>query len=139
MIFRFGNKAKKREFKLEIERINEEINRSKRFDFNFGVLAVEVSHSVPQGLSKLLPGKTISFHLLKKYLRGYDKMLGPFLRRYFILLPQADGDGVDAVKTRIYRLALENNWGTVATGTAVYPEDGKNPQALLDKAISRIS
>lgn len=138
-MFRFWNAIKKQRFEVEIKKIDEEINRSNRFDFSFGVLVVEVSHAAPKGLSKLLPGKIISFHLMKKYIRGYDKLFGPFFRRYYIILPQSDRKGVNEVKQRIYKLAEEYNWGDVSIGTAVYDEDGKSAQALLDKAISWLS
>lgn len=138
-MFKIKRKVKKQKFEVEIKQINEEINRSKRYDYNFGVLAVNVSHSVPRGLSKIIPGKVISFHLLSKYIRNYDKMTDPYLRRYYIILSQTDRDGVNAVKQRIYKLAKEHNWGGVSVGTAVYSEDGKSAVALLEKAISETS
>lgn len=138
-MFRFWNAIKKQRFEVEIKKIDEEINRSKRFDFSFGVLVVEISHSAPKGLSKVMPGKTISFHLTRKYIRGYDKMFGPFLRRYYIILPRGDRTSVNAVKQRIHKLAQEYNWGDVSIGASVYPEDGKNALDLLNKAISEIS
>ena len=138
-MFRFKNKEKKQDLALEINSINEEISRSKRFGFNLGILVVELNNSVPRGLSKVMPGKTISFHVLEKHIRAYDKVIGPFLRRYYIILPQTDKNGVSAVKQRVYRLAKEHNWGDVLIGTAVYPEHGESPKALLDKAINECS
>ena len=139
MMFRFRNKREKQDLTVEIHSINEEISRSKRFGLNLGILVVELNNSVPRGLSKVMPGKTISFHVLEKHIRAYDKVIGPFLRRYHIILPQTDKNGVSAVKKRIYRLAEEHNWGDVLIGTAVYPEDGESPRALLDKAINECS
>jgi len=138
-MFKLENKIKNKKYGIEISIIKEEINRSKRFDYFFSVLAVEVSHSVPRGLSRVMPGKVISFHLMEKFLRGYDKMLGPFWRRYFIILPQTGREGADSVKQRINKLARKHNWGVVSIGMAVYPEDCKSSIALLDKAISNIS
>lgn len=138
-MFRFRNKGKKQDLALEINSINEEIGRSKRFGFNLGILVVEPNNSVPRGLSKVMPGKTISFHVLEKYIRERDKVIGPFLRRYYIILPQTDKDGVSAVKKRVYKLAEEHNWGDMLVGTAVYPENGGSPRALLDKAINECS
>ena len=138
-MFRFWNLVKKQRYEVEMKKIEEEISRSSRFDYSFGVLVVEVSHSAPKGLSKLFPGKTISFHLMRKYIRGYDKLFGPFFRRYYIILPQSDRNGVNALKQRIYKLAEEYNWGDLSIGEAVYDEDGKSAQALLDAAISRLS
>lgn len=138
-MFRFRNKGKKQDLALEINSINEEIGRSKRFGFNLGILVVELNNSVPHGLSKVMPGKTISFHVLEKYIRKRDKVIGPFLRRYYIILPQTDKNGVSAVKKRVYRLAEEHNWGDMLVGTAVYLENGESPRALLDKAINECS
>lgn len=138
-MFKLENKIKKKKYGIEISIIKEEISRSERFDYFFSVLAVEISHSVPRGLSRVMPGKVISFHLMEKFLRGYDKMLGPFWRRYFIILPQTGREEADSVKQRINRLARKHNWGVVSIGMAVYPEDCKSSRALLDKAISNIS
>lgn len=134
-MFRFLSKKKKKEFEFEIRLIDEEINRSKRHNLSLSVLVVEVSHSVPRGLSKILPGKVVSFHLLQKYIRSYDKMTGPHYRRYFIIFPQTGREGAEAVKERIYKLGQEHNWGIVSTGMAVYPEDGISPKELIEKAI----
>ena len=135
----FWKAMKKQRFEKEVNIIEDEISRSKRFNFSFGVLVVDISHAVPKGISALMPGKTISFHLMKKHIRGYDKLFGPFFKRYYIILPQSDRNGVNAFKQRIYKLAEEYNWGGLSIGEAVYDEDGKSAQALLDAAISRLS
>ena len=139
MMLEFWKAMKKQRFEKEVNKIEDEISRSKRFNFSFGVLVVDISQAVPKGIGTLMPGKTISFHLMRKYIRGYDKLFGPFFRRYYILLPQLDRNGVNAVKQRIYKLAEEHNWGGLSIGEAVYDEDGKSAQALLDAAISRLS
>jgi len=133
------NAIKKRKYKTEIKVIDEEINRSRRYDLSFSVLVVDMSHSVPRGLSKLLPGNVLSFHLLQKYIRSYDNIIGPHKRRYYIVSSQTDREGASAVKERIYKLAEEHNWGDLSIGMAVYPEDGKTSQALLSKALSELS
>jgi hypothetical protein len=138
-MFRFGNSLKKRHFKSEIKVIDEEINRSQRFDLNFSLLVVDISHSVPRGLSKLLPGNVLSFHLLQKYIRSYDNIIGPHRRRYYIVSSQTDRKGASAVMQRIYDLAEEHKWGDLKIGMAIYPEDGKTSQALLSKAINELS
>jgi len=138
-MFRSRNSIKKRKYKAEIKVIDEEINRSQRYNLNFSVFAVDISHSVPRGLSKLLPGNVVSFHLMQKYIRSYDHMIGPNRRRYYIIFAQTNRDGADAVKQRIHKLAEEQDWGDLTIGTAVYPEDGNTPQALLSKAISELS
>ncbi len=134
----FWKAMKKQRFEEEVKKIEDEINRSKRFNFSFGVLVLDISHAAPKGLGTLMPGKTISLRLMRKYIRGYDKMFGPFFRRYYIILPQVDRKGANAVKQRIHKLAEEYNWGGLSIGSAVYDEDGKSAQALLDTAISRL-
>jgi len=130
----FKNLRKKSKYKVELTFIDEEISRSKRFNFQFAVLVVELSHSAPRGLSKLLPGKTLSFHILKKNLRLYDKVIDLSSRRYHIILPQTDRKGADAVKERILRLSQAHRWGDIMVGTAVFPEDGESSNLLLTKA-----
>ena len=84
--------------------------------------------------SKLLPGKAISFHILKKNLRVYDKVTNINYRRYYIILPQTNEAGVSVVKERIDRLSQEHNWEDINIGISVYPEDGECSQSLLEKA-----
>ncbi len=138
-MFKSRKTIKKRQYKSEIKVIDEEINRSQRYDINFSVLVVDMSHSVPRGLSKLLPGNVLSFHLLQKSVRSYDNIIGPHRRRYYIVSSQTDRKGASAVKQIIYDLAEEHEWGNLSIGMAVYPEDGKTSQVLLSKALSELS
>ncbi len=135
----FWKAMKKQRFEEEVKKIEDEISRSKRFNYSFGVFVVDISHSAPKEISALIPGKTISFHLMRKHMRGYDKLFGPYFRRYYIILAQSDRNAVNTVKQRIYKLAKEHNWGDLSIGEALYDEDGKSAQALLDTAISRLS
>lgn len=121
----------------ELQSINEEINRSKRYGFNFGILVVELTHAAPYGLSKLMPGKTISYKILKQNLRCYDKIVGPFIRRYYILLPQTDKEGVEVVNQRIHKVAKDKNLGEVYIGKAIFPFDGKDAKSLLKRALGK--
>jgi len=130
---------KRQKHKESIKKIDEEISRSKRFELNFALLAIEVSHSTPSGLSKLLPGMVISVHIIRRYIRSYDQMISPHLRRYYLILPQTSRDGASKVKSRIYKVAQEKNWGAISIGMASYPEDGESSKALLDKALNEIS
>ncbi len=135
----FWKAMKKQRFEEEVKKIEHEISRSKRFNYSFGIFVVDISNTAPKGISALMPGKTLSFHLMKKYIRGYDKLFGPFFRRYYIILPQSDRNGINAFKQRIHRLAKEYKWGDLSIGEALYDEDGESPQALLDAAINRLS
>ncbi|UCC38742.1 MAG: hypothetical protein JSV96_13075 [Candidatus Aminicenantes bacterium] len=130
---------KRKKYKESIKKIDEEINRSKRFKLNFAVLAIEVSHSTPSGLSKLLPGKVIFVHVIQRYIRSYDQMISPQVRRYYFILPRTSREGANKVKSRIYKVAQEKNWGAISIGMAFYPEDAKSSKALLDKALDEIS
>jgi hypothetical protein len=132
-------KRKKHILKVEAKVIEAEISRSKRFGLQFGVLAVELSHIVPLGLSKILPGRTISYHVLQKNLRLYDQIIESHLmRRYYIILPQTNKHGLEAVKTRLYRIAEDEGWGDVLIRSAIYPDDGNTSRALLDKCSSNV-
>jgi predicted metallo-beta-lactamase superfamily hydrolase len=71
-MFDFWNAIKKNRFEEEVKKIEDEINRSKRFNYSFGVFVVDASEAAPKGLSGLIPGNTISFHVMRKYIRGYD-------------------------------------------------------------------
>ena len=120
--------------------ISSEISRSKRFGFQFGVLTVEVSHTVPRGLSNILPGRTISFHILRKNLRSYDQVMGFDLwRRYYVILPQTDKNGVEVVKARIYRIAEKEKWGDISVNSVFFPDDGNDSKGLLDRLSGNIS
>ncbi|MFC1567244.1 hypothetical protein ACFL3R_00215 [Thermodesulfobacteriota bacterium] len=126
-------KGKKEKFQHEIKFIDGMISQAKRFGYQFGVLGVELSHSIPRGLSKILPGKTISFSVIGKNLRLYDRIVDYSYRRYYVILPQTDEDGVKAVSVRIRKLAQKHSWGEVTINAAIYPKDGDTPQALLSK------
>jgi hypothetical protein len=133
---KFFKKNKTQKLKLEIELIEREIHRSKRFGYLFSFLLLEVTNSTPRGLSKFLPGKTLSFHLLQKNLRQYDKIVNFLIRRYYIILPQTSKSGSEKVKKRIIKLAELHNWGKVNLAIATYPEDGINAKTLIKKATT---
>lgn len=135
-MFWFRKKTKHSRLSVELAVVTGEISRSKRYGYQFGILSVEVPHSVPRGLSKLLPGKTISFHVMEKHIRQYDTIIRSILRRYFIVLPQADKKGVKVVIDRIKNLADEYGWGSIVISSAVYPDDGDSASVLLEKAVS---
>ena len=126
-------KGKKEKFQHEIKFIDSTISQSKRYGYQFGVMVVEISHSIPRGLSKILPGKTISFSVIEKNLRLYDRIVDCSYRRYYVILPQTDENGVKAVIGRIRKLAQKYGWGDVTITAAIYPKDGDTPRALLDK------
>jgi hypothetical protein len=123
---------------IQYELIINEIHRSKRFGLNFGILVLELIHAVPYGLSWILPGKTISYEILKQNLRCYDKIVGPFIRRYYILLPQTDKEGTQVIEKRIKQIAEERKLGTLFIGKAIFPYDGNNVNSLLKKALGKL-
>jgi len=138
-MFTFRKFLNKRKFEVEINCINKEINRYKRFGFNFCVLMFKVSNAVPNGLSKLIPGKAVSYHItgkylqLKKILRSYDALFKTTYRKYYVILPQTDEKGADVVVERIYTLAKNHRWGEISIRAALCPRDGDNAHVLLDK------
>ena len=132
---KFLEKLKTNKLKLESELIEREIYRSKRFGYTFSLLVLEVTNSIPRGLSKLLPGRTLSFHTLQKNLRPYDKIVDSIIRRYYIILPQTDKINSEKVKSRILEIAEHHKWGDINIGISTYLEDGENAKSLLNAAI----
>lgn len=131
----FGSKYKKFKLKKEIKAIEKEISRSKRHGFHFGVMVLQIDNSIPRGLSRTLPGKTISYHVVESHLRYCDSiMLGNFFRTYYIILPQTPKFGIQAVKARMIKLARGKSWGSLAIGVAFYPEDSDDPRELIELA-----
>ena len=138
-MFIFRKFLNKNKFEFEINCINKEINRYKRFGSNFCVLMLKISHAAPHGLSKLIPGKAVSYHItgkhlhLKKILRSYDALIKTTYRKYYVILPQTDEEGAKAVVERIHTLAQNHHWGEISISTALCPKDGENAHALLNK------
>ena len=139
-MFFFKNRWEKKKLKTEKKLIDRMISQSRRFGHNFSVVAVEISDTIPRGLSKILPDKTISFRILEKNIRQYDLVTGSSewtassnYRKYYMIFPQTDENEVRTVKERILYLAKKNSWGDVSIKVAIYPKDGDNAQALLDK------
>ena len=122
----------------EHELITEEINRSKRFGFNFGILVLELTQAAPYSLYRIIPGKIIAFEVIKRNLRLYDKIMGPFIKRYYILLPQTDKEGVKVIEDRIKLTAKEKKLDVQFIGKAIFPFDGKDTRTLLNKALGKI-
>jgi hypothetical protein len=129
----FFKGGEKKRFESRSRLIDQEISQSKRFNHTFSILAIEISDSVPRGLSKILPGKTISYHVLEKNLRLYDRIISSSFRKYYVILPQSDKNAVQAVMARIQRLAEKHGWGNISIRTASYPKDGDTSKSLLDK------
>lgn len=136
-MFSFLKKSRQR-LKVESKIIDSEINRSKRFGFSFGVLAVEVPQTVSRGLSRILPGSTISFHVMRKHIRRYDTIVQSLHRKYYIILPQTDKTNVGIVSEKIKKLSSDYGWGNISIGSAVYPQDGTIAEKLLEKSASQI-
>jgi len=134
-MFWLREKRKKRKFDWELKLIGQEISRSKRFMLSFGILGINLSSSAPRGLSKLLPGRTLSLHLLEKNIRYYDKLLNYAYKIYLIILPQAKKEDINKIKERIYSFAQDYQWGEIYINTAVYPEDGEDPRSLLKQVV----
>jgi hypothetical protein len=132
-MFRFW---RKHTMNIDTNLIEEEISRSRRFEQTFGLIILELRTSGSLGLGRLLPGKTISYQILKSHLRFYDKVIGPCIRRYCVLIPQTTKEGLAAAKKRLEALVLENGLGRSYIGYAFYPEDGDTAEQLIKKAMN---
>jgi len=82
----------------------------------------------------MLPGITISFHIIEKEVRQKDdRIIKSYFRKYFILLPLTDEQGVRNIEDTIFVLAKSHRWGDVFVRSVVYPKDGKTSYELLNK------
>ncbi|MBI4640308.1 MAG: hypothetical protein HY731_06415 [Candidatus Tectomicrobia bacterium] len=117
-----------------VQAINRELSRSQRFQQQFALLLLDIPGSVPHGVHKVLPGKTLGVKHLEDQVRPYDTVTEVGLRRYMVILPQTELAGTAVVKERIRALARQHGWGEVRIGLAVYPENGNTGDLLLQWA-----
>lgn len=132
VMFRFW---RKQSVNIDFTILEEEINRSGRFGYSFALIILELIQKTPKGIGRFIPGKIVSYQILKSHLRYYDKIIGRIVSRYCILMPQTTKEGLVAVIQRLKtKISGEIN-GRVCLGSALYPRDGESAQALISKAM----
>ena len=131
-MFRFW---RKQPVNIDLNLIDEEINRSSRFGYSFALVILELIQKKPKGIGRIIPGKTISYQVLKSHLRYYDKIIGRVVSRYCILMPQMTKEGLASVVQRMETIINEKKIGRVCIGSALYPEDGESGRELIIKAM----
>ncbi len=119
--------------------LTSEINRAHRFNYEVGVLVVEITGSPKKGIHKLLPGVPLSLESFIPRLRNYDYAERSSFHRYTIFLPQTGIRGAEAVVDRMRELASNMGWVDVKMGAAFFPEDGDDAEVLLKQARLRLS
>jgi len=116
-----------------------EINRAHRYNYEIGVLVVEITGFPKKGIHKLLPGIPLSLESFMPRLRNYDYAERSSFHRYTIFLPQTGIKGAEAVVDRMRELASNMGWADIKMGAAFFPEDGDNAEILLKQARLRLS
>jgi sugar-specific transcriptional regulator TrmB len=124
--------------KSEIEYIREEIHRSARFGYNFGIIIIEIKNSSSGNLVKKSSVHKEQFAGLKNYIRPYDRIIQEKYNRYCVILPQTDGTGCSIVKERIYDFCVKYNIKRISVGMAIYPHDSTNANKLLQIGHERL-
>jgi hypothetical protein len=132
MMFRFW---RRQSANIDTNIIDEEISRSRRFDHTFGLIILELTQKQSRGIGRFMPGKTIAYQVLKSHLRVYDKVIGPFIRRYCVLMPQTTREGLDMTKKRLEIRIAENGLCRAYIGQAFFPDDGDSAHQLIKKAM----
>ena len=123
--------------KSETACIKEEIHRSERFGYNFGIIIMERKGFSMDNLAKTFSMNKNPFHELKNYLRPYDRLIQENNKRYCVILPQTDDTGCSIVKERIYNYCQKFNIKDVLMGSSIYPYDGTSAGKLLQSAHDR--
>lgn len=117
-----------------VQAINRELSRSQRFQQQFGLLLLDIPKSVPRGVYRVLPGRTLGVKHIEDKIRPYDIVTEAGLRRYMVILPQTDLAGTDVVKERMRTLAQQQGWEEIHIGLAIYPQHGSTGDLLLQWA-----
>lgn len=129
-----------------MERLNEEIERSQKFNYEFSLLMVDVDHfkdyndryghlvgdAILKEISKTIKENTRSIDLLGRY--GGEE--------FSIVLAETDKEGAKFAAERI-RSSIENKnirvydedlKVTISVGVSTYPLDGSKPLALIERS-----
>lgn len=78
--------------------------------------------------------KFLQLLIIEKEIRqNDDSIIKSYFRKYFVLLPITDEQGVRHIKETIFGLAKLHKWGDVSVRSVVYPKDGKTSNELLNK------
>lgn len=128
------------------ERLNEELNRSKKHGFKFAFLMIDIDDfKICNDTHGHLVGdvilKDIS-RVIKENIREIDLVARYGGEEFSLILPETDRHGAFFVAERIRKKIEENVFKaydeklkvTISTGIAVYPEDAADIENIIEKA-----
>lgn len=128
------------------ERLREETNRAQRFEFGLVILMVDIDHfkAINDTLGHAVGDKVLSdmASIIKFSTRAYDVLCRYGGDEFTLLLPQTDRDQGLIVAERIrsavevHKFPTEGFLGqpTASIGLSSYPEEGNDPDVLLQSA-----
>lgn len=128
------------------ERLNEELNRSKKHGFEFAFLSIDIDdfkkcndahgHLVGDVILKEVS------RIIKENVREIDLVARYGGEEFSLILPETDKKGASLVAERIRKKIEENTFNaydeklkiTVSTGLSVYPEDASDLDDIIENA-----
>lgn len=129
-----------------LERLKEELGRSKKFKYNFSFLMIDIDHfkSYNDRYGHLVGDAILkeASRVIKENIRQID-LVGRYGGEEFsVILSETDKKGAGFVAERIRQAIEEKNIRvydedlkvTVSIGVSSYPQDSSDTQALIDKA-----
>ena len=129
-----------------MERLEEEMKRSKRYGFNFAFLMVDIDNFKKcNDTCGHLVGDVVLRdvgRIIKEHVREID-LVGRFGGEEFsLVLPETGRDGAlmaaerlrKNVELNVFKAYDEKLKLTVSVGVAIYPQDSDNTKDLVDKA-----
>lgn len=128
------------------ERFNEELNRSKRHNFKFSFLMIDIddfkkcNDTYGHMVGDVILRETAK--VIKESVREIDLVARYGGEEFSIILPETDRKGSILVAERIRRKIEDNIFKaydeklkvTVSIGLSVYPEDSENSEDIVEKA-----
>ncbi|MDD5730749.1 MAG: GGDEF domain-containing protein [Candidatus Omnitrophica bacterium] len=129
-----------------LERLKEELDYSAKFGYPFGLLMLDIDHfkEYNDRYGHLVGDAVLReiSRIIKENLRQID-LVGRYGGEEFsIILTQTDKEGAklaaerirSSIETQVIKAYDENLKVTLSIGVSVFPEDGKGPEVLIEKA-----
>lgn len=129
-----------------IDRLSEEIERSRRLKLKFSILMIDIDHfkNCNDRYGHMVGDAVLReiASIVKNNVREIDLTARYGGEEFSVLLPETGRDGALHVAERIRRACEgrlisaydENLKFTVSIGISIYPEDARDPEPLIEKA-----
>jgi len=131
-------------FRAFRERIDEELERADRYPETFGVLVLDLDHFKKYNDTHgHLAGNTALQRVaqtIRETVRAVDFAARYGGEEFAVVVPQVDAASLAAIAERIRANveALPGNPITISIGAAMYPQDGRDREALFQAADARL-